>query len=126
MYGLISRAGERQEFAQLIVGQRLDDLLRHSGLCQAADHRRVGEFLGCEPVAEDVQAPNIARDTHRFHAAPKLDEPAAPCRRLDLIEDNSGSEVSDSSVEDVAVPADRSRRQALGGLGLAEEPLRQT
>jgi len=114
-----TRSGEK--LAELVVVQRLDELARYAGLYEPADGCGLGELFGREPVAEHMQAADVARNAHRRQGGAKLDEPSAPGRRFDLVEDRIGSEACDRPAKDVAIPAHRSGRQSFGFLRVAEQ-----
>jgi hypothetical protein len=100
---------------------RADELARYPRLCEAADGVGLREIFGREPVAEHVQAADVARDAHRGEGGAKLHEPGTPGRRVDLVEDRVGAEASDRPAQDVAIPARRSRRPPFGDLRVEEQ-----
>jgi len=107
---LVASARPGEKLAEFIVVQRLDELARYSGLGETADGHGLGELFGREPVAEHMQAADVACNAHRRERGPKLDEPGAPGRRFYLIEDRVSSKACDRPAKDVAIPAHRSGR----------------
>ena len=56
-------------------GPHLQALVGGSRLAECPERRGLGELFGQEPVAEDLEGPNVARDADRGEGRPELEEP---------------------------------------------------
>ena len=71
----VADVGDREQPPQRIVADRLDELVGDSRLAERPERRGLGELLGREPVAEDLERPDVAGDADRGEGRPELEEP---------------------------------------------------
>jgi hypothetical protein len=114
--GPVAHAGEAEQAAKGVVGDRLDELVGDSRLAQRPERAGFGKFLGLEPVPEHLQRADVAGHTDRGEGDPELDEPGPQVRPGQAIDRVIRAECGHGPHEDHPIPGDRLRRGALCGL----------
>jgi hypothetical protein len=117
----LSLVGKGEEAPQLRIGEGGDEPARHLRSPQRSEATRSCDLFGGAPVAEGLEAPDVAGDRLGRQRATQFKEPCPQLGRWDGVDRPRLAEPSDSPDEDHPVPLDRPGRRALGRLGGAEQ-----
>ena len=113
--------GEGQQAPQLRIGEGSDEPVRDFRSAQRPEAGRGRDLLGRTPVAEGLQAADIAGDRLGRERAPQLEQPSPQLSGGNGVDRPRLAEPADGAADDHPVPLDGPGRRALGRLGGAEQ-----
>jgi hypothetical protein len=116
----LSLVGKGEEAPQLRIGEGGDEPARHLRSPQRSEATRSCDLFGGAPVAEGLEAPDVAGDRLGRPRTTEFEEPGPQLGRWDGVDRPRLAELADGPDEDHPVPLDSPGRGALGRLGGAE------
>jgi len=119
--GPVADTGRGEEATHRVVGDRLDELVGNARLAQRPQRGGRGKVLDRQPVAEDLERPNVARDADRRERRAELEQPGPQFGRRQAVDRSRVTDGPFEPVQDHPVPLEGLGRGALGRLGGQEQ-----
>ena len=99
--------GQCEKAPQLRIGKGGDEPVRDLRSTKPSEATRSGDLLGCAPVAECLEAPDIAGDRLGRKRTPELEEPGPELGRWNGVDRPRLAEPTDGATDNHAVPIER-------------------